>query len=273
MRALWISALLLDPTAAEAQQADEAATIALKRRYLACTDLTETDPAKAMAEARAWLAEDAHPAARHCLAQAQALLGDYQAAAQGFADLAEQVATGVPLLEPLDEGSPAHRRLEASLWGQAGHARLLQRQPAEAAEALSQALAALPQGETGRRLELLVDRARAFGAQKQYRPALADLDDAHLLDPDRLDVLLLRATARRHLGQIGPGLDDINTVLAGQPSWGAALLERGNLRALSGDEAGARSDWLNVLRFDPNSPAAVTAQKNLAILDEEIDGP
>ncbi|MGF1606223.1 MAG: hypothetical protein ACFB22_07770 [Rhodothalassiaceae bacterium] len=271
---LIAAAVLSSLTVAQLASAQEPSSNPTRQeRYLACTGQVAEDADAALAEAAAWLDASDDRAARHCLALAQVETGAYAEAAENFQAVARAVQEQRGLISTLEADGLDLALLSASLFAQAGHAALLAG-AAPAAEAhLTEALDRVPQEEADVRLELLIDRARARGGQQQYEAALEDLNQAHLIDPQRLDVLLYRATTRRHLDRLDVALADIEAALSGRPGWADALLERGNLRALTGDEAGAQSDWLQVIRYDPDSLAAAAAQQNLEQLQETILSP
>ncbi|GER04702.1 hypothetical protein JCM17846_23840 [Iodidimonas nitroreducens] len=76
------------------QSVTDAETKAQAKRYHDCMRQALKAPDQARIEAMAWLSDGASIPALHCLASALVTLGDYDAAAQNFTSLADQMRTG-----------------------------------------------------------------------------------------------------------------------------------------------------------------------------------
>src|SRR5262249_9735879 len=126
-----------------------------------------------------WLAKAPSDAARHCRATAQIALGRTQ---EGIAELTE-------LGQALGSKDPG---LAAEIYRQAASAELDRNHPDAALALQSKGLALAPDS-----VELLIDRAIAQAARRDYAKALQDLDHAHRLSPQRADILVLTASAWR----------------------------------------------------------------------------
>ncbi|MGG2362141.1 tetratricopeptide repeat protein, partial [Salmonella enterica] len=97
--------------------------------------------------------------------------------------------------------------------------------------------------------------------------AMADLDRALSLDPQRDDTYAYRASARRQSGDAKGAMDDVETALALNGRNAEAHLERGHLRFAAGDFVGAREDFIQTALIAPGSPAADDAQAALEAMD------
>ncbi len=175
-------------------------------RFAQCVALIEGDAVRAYEEGMAWAGE------------AQALVG-YRCAAMALIaqDRAEE---GARRLESLAASlSPDRTALRAELFSQAGNAWLIARDPGQAASALTRAIATV-QSDPTQLPDLLVDRARAYAMERDWRKAEEDL--SHALDIRRDDALALRlrATARMHQSSFD---------LAEADALRAAAIEPGNV--------------------------------------------
>ena len=217
--------------------------------YERCMGLAMIDPARALAEARAWAEAGGGDASRHCAATALIQLGEPERAAEPPEEL------GRTALAPADA--------RAALLAQAGQLWLLAGRPDRAYAAATLGLAARP-GDP----DLLTDRAIAAASQGRFEEAIEDLSRVIDLRARRAEPLVLRASAWRQAGQPGLAADDLARALALDPASPEALLERGLLRRDQRDLAGARADWEAVNRQAPQSAAAALAREHLARLDE-----
>lgn len=218
-------------------------------RHMACLSNVAGDASQGMARAETWLAEGGGPAARHCLAVAEARIGDPAAAARSFSDLAEEL--------------PAERRSDIGrLWGQAGNAWLLAERPTRALKAFDLAVGELPD-----EWDLLADRAVARALLDDYAGAVLDLSKAIGLVGPAPELLLYRGTAYSHLEDYGRALADLDAALAKSPLYAEALLERGYVRALSGDAEGAKADFRQVQTLAKGGALAASAGAALKQLE------
>lgn len=216
--------------------------------YEACLAALAEDPAGAVGLAEAMQAAGGNEAAAHCRGLALIALG--------------KPDEGALLLEHLADASTAPPLARASVLGQAAQARLMVKQPDQAANDLSRALTLAPDD-----VALLIMRAQAEEALHHYPAAEADLNAALALAADRTDALVARAAVRRKMGRLDLATADASRALEIEPEDADALLERGIVRQLKGDVAGARDDWKHALGVDPNSMTADLAQQNLSLLE------
>jgi regulator of sirC expression with transglutaminase-like and TPR domain len=218
-------------------------------RYRDCSGLAATDAGAALAEAQAWLDEAPEAApARHCLALALVGLGRY---ADGAAELTRLAET---------QGLPDEVR--ARLFAQAGNGWLIAERPDLARAALERAVGLLP-GD----VELLIDRARAHAAMRDYWAAVVDLDTALESAPERDDALAFRAAAYRRLEVWELAAADAERAIGLNPANVEALVERAIVKLRGEDIEGARADFAAVLVLAPGSAAADLARDFLAELE------
>ena len=152
-------------------------------RFNSCVALIDQDPARAYEEGMAWAGE-AHQ------------LGGYRCAAMAKVAQNPRSEEGARRLEGLATTVQSNG-LQAELFSQAGNAWLLAHEPSRARSSFTRAITAL--GEDPAQLpDLLIDRARAYAMEADYRHAEEDLSRALDLRPNDTLVLRLRASARMH---------------------------------------------------------------------------
>lgn len=156
--------------------------------------------------------------------------------------------------------------LAAELYGQAGQAWSMADDATHALNARNEALVLAPDN-----VDLLVDRAFSYRDKNDFRSAIADLDRAHELAPERADVLTYRASAWRFLKDNKSALADADEALRLDPDNAEALLERGNIKRLINDPEGARADWMQVVSLAGGTPAGDAAKANLEKLAEKAN--
>ncbi|WP_281320832.1 hypothetical protein [Iodidimonas sp. MBR-22] len=249
------------------QSVTDAETRAQAKRYHDCMRQALKAPDQARIEAMAWLSDGASIPALHCLASALVNLGDYDAAAQNFTSLADQMRTGRGVTYNIMAADDPYSLL-AGIYGQLGNALLLGDHPARAYTAFSQALAEAPEQSTRLIYLLLLDRARSLGLLEDYEAAITDLEKAQDIAGWQADIALYLASAHRALGELEPALDAALQAVEMDPENPTARLERGNIQMLMGKESLARSDWNAIIERWPSSPAAAAARANLAALGE-----
>ena len=220
--------------------------------YNRCLSMLNTDPAGAYAFADAWFATGGGEGARHCKALADVERGD--------ADV------GAEAIDKLAGSSKAPAAARAAVFGQAGQAWLMARDPGRAMASATLALSLTPDDP-----DLLIDRSLASANLDRYQDALDDLTRALDLDPRRPDALVFRSAAWRHLNQPDLAQDDIDRALAQDPDNPDALLERGILRQRRGEREGAREDWEHTMQLAPDTATADLAQQNLQLLEAGPD--
>jgi tetratricopeptide (TPR) repeat protein len=223
-------------------------------RYRRCMALAENRPVEGYDTAIAWRQKGGGDPARHCIAAALMRLGQYSAAAAEFEDLATDL-TARP------------SELRASLWGQAGLARLMADQSERAFDALTRAVELRPGN-----VDFRIDRAIALVAQKRLWEAIDDLNTALEVEPDRAESLVLRASVYRKVGGAALAREDLNRALQIDRENPEALLERGLLSRAANDRNGARRDWLRVVRLAPGTAIAASARELIQSIDLRISG-
>jgi len=153
-------------------------------RYEQCVALIETAPERAYEEGMAWAADTQSVNAYRCAALA--LIA--QNRAEDGARRLESLASAL---------NPAQVSLRAQLLSQAGNAWLLAREPGQARSAFTRAIATVaPDAEE--MPDLLIDRARAYAMEADFRLAEEDLSTALDKRPNDPLALRLRAAARMH---------------------------------------------------------------------------
>ncbi|MEZ5958809.1 MAG: hypothetical protein R3C30_00070 [Hyphomonadaceae bacterium] len=163
-------------------QASTAPTGQLGERFARCLELIESNPADAYEEGMAWAAEAQSVHAYRCAAMALLAQNRFDEGARRLQSLASAVA-------------PENTGLRAELWSQAGNAWLLAREPGNARSQFTRAISAL-QSDTAQLPDLLIDRARAYAMERDWRPAEEDLSRALDIRPNDPLALRLRAAAR-----------------------------------------------------------------------------
>lgn len=256
-----ILALLLACASAHAASAADPVMDAAERRYQECVAAVKSDPAAAVELATRWRDSGGGVPAKHCLGLALFEADKPKNAAVAFAQAASDLESGKGQL--LGGPIQATPRTIAALYGQAGNAALVADDPAGAYQHFSRALGLLGDTAGPQRGNLLIDRARALAALRDYKLAKADLDKAIADVPDSVEAWLLRAAARRRLGDVKGALGDADRAARLAPDEPEVLLERATLAALSGDIAAARADWMRIVEIAPRTPAAEIARKNL----------
>lgn len=152
-------------------------------RFERCIALIDSDAERAYEEGMAWAAEG------------QAL-GGYRCAALALV-AQNRIDEGARRLESLAGAvNPNDPTLRAELFSQAGNAWLLDRDAPHARSAFTRALIGME--ESPQLPDLLIDRARAYAMERDYRHAEEDLSSALDKRPNDALALRLRASARMH---------------------------------------------------------------------------
>ena len=222
-----------------------------EQRYRECLNLARTNPDQAIDRATAWRANGGGVPARHCLALAQGQKGDFAAAGATLVAAAAAAES---------EGDPH----AADLWGQAGNAALLAKQPAAAITDFGSGIA-VAGTEPVRLAALLTDRARALVEANRTTEAKADLARATTLDPAAAAGWLLLATLDRRLGDLPAAEKAILEAAKREPADPDIALEAGNIAGAQGRLDLARTEWKKVVDGAPGSDAAAAAAKSLAL--------
>jgi tetratricopeptide (TPR) repeat protein len=154
-------------------------------RFSQCVALVDDDAGRAYEEAMAWAAEAHSVSAYRCAAMALI--------AQNRPD------EGARRLDSLGSAlNPAETALRAELLSQAGNAWLLAREPSRARSSFTRAIATM-ESDPAQLPELLIDRARAYAMEQDWRHAEEDLSRAlDITAGQNALALRLRASARMH---------------------------------------------------------------------------
>lgn len=183
-------------------------------RLAACLARVDADAEAGYEDARIWAAETHRWQAYVCAAVADIARG--------------RVETGAKQLEALARASDAESpEARVRLFGQAGNAWLLARDPARAKTAFDGALAIAPTAA-----DILIDRARAFALAGEWRAAEEDLSaalDATKDSPDPL-ALRLRAETRLRQGAYALAVKDAEAAVAASPADVEAAVMLGRAR-------------------------------------------
>lgn len=163
-------------------QAEAAPTSAAENRFAQCIALIDEDPARAYEEGMAWAAEAQSVQAYRCAAMALIAQNRYDDGARRLQSLASAV-------------NPEQTALRSALWSQAGNAWLLAREPGQARSVFTRAIATM-QSDPTQLPDLLIDRARAYAMERDWRLAEEDLSRALDIRPNDALALRLRAVAR-----------------------------------------------------------------------------
>jgi len=153
-------------------------------RFEQCLAQIEAGAERAYEEAMAWAAEGNSLNAYRCAALSLISMQRYGEGARRLESLARSISTN-------------NIGLQADLFSQAGNAWLLAREPGNARSAFTQALAIM-RAERAQLPDLLIDRARAYAMEEDWRRAEEDLSAALDIRADDALALRLRASARMH---------------------------------------------------------------------------
>ena len=181
-------------------------------RFQQCVALIEHDPERAYEEGMAWSAETHELGGDRCAAMALIEQGRNEDGARRL----ETLAIGL--------GDDATR---AELLSQAGNAWLLARDPGHARSAFTRAIE-LMRGQNEFLPDLLIDRARAYAEENDYRHAEEDLSRAIDIRPGDALALRLRADTRMKQNSFDLALADAEAAVAIEPTNVDALLMRGH---------------------------------------------
>lgn len=222
--------------------------------YERCMNLARKEPADGFELASVWKEHGGGLPAEHCAGVALMGLKQYVLAGDQLETLGKEMVREAP-------------SLRAQVLSQAGEA-WLQAGQAEKARADFTAAIGLDPKDTS----LLIGRARAHAAAKDYKAAKEDLNRALTGGAAPGEVLTYRAAANRYLGDLAAARKDADAAVAASPESADAWLERANIRRLQKDDKGARADWIKVLDLAPESPAGDAARDNLATMDVHVEG-
>jgi tetratricopeptide (TPR) repeat protein len=220
-----------------------------------CLGTLEEDPARAHAMAQIRRAETTgadRVIANHCLGTASAALALWEDARTAFTAARDETP----------EGEPRARARFGALAGAAalgggdaeGAAQVLAQAESDARAAKAPLLEAIAAS----------DRARALVTLGRAEEALAALENATALAPERAECWLLKATLLRRLERLPDAQTAIERAATLAPTNPEIALEAGVIAVLAGRDEPARKSWQSVLALAPDSPAAATAKDYLA---------
>jgi tetratricopeptide (TPR) repeat protein len=222
-----------------------------------CLEQLEQDPARAHSMAQIRRNEVTGPdrvLANLCLGAASTELARWDDARDAFLAARE----GTPADEP---------RARARFAAMAGNAALEARAPEEALALLGLAREdARSSGDASLQAIAATDSARVLVAMERSEQALAALQDATRLAPERPEGWLLLATLLRRLDRLDQAQSAIERAASLAPKDPEVGLEAGVIAVLDGRDEAARASWESVMTLDPASPMADTARGYLAQL-------
>lgn len=218
-----------------------------------CIDEVRTDPVKAVETARSWAAAGGGALARQCLALAYSAQDRWPDAAAAFEQAAGETRAGEELAA-------------ASLWVQAGNARLAGGEARAAVAAFDKAL--ISGRLTGpAKGEVRLDRARANVLAGDNAAARTDLDEALKLVPEDPLAWLLSASLARRMGDLKRAGSDIEQASKRSADDASAALEAGRIALASNAPDAARVAFEAAVKAQPGSDAAKAAQAELDRLE------
>lgn len=186
-------------------------------RFQQCVNLIDQHAEQAYEEGMAWAAETHEVGGYRCAAMA--LVAEPGRANEGARRL-ESLAASV---------SPDATALRAELLSQAGNAWLIAYDAAHARSAFTQAIQIM-QAAPDQLPDLLIDRARAYALDHDYRHAEEDLSHALDIRPQDALALRLRADARMHQNAFDLAEADAQAAVNLDPTDIDSLLMLGNAR-------------------------------------------
>lgn len=154
------------------------------QRFAQCVNIIDEDPARAYEEAMSWAAEGQSVNAYRCAAMALIAQDRHSEGARRLDSLGSAV-------------NPAETAMRAELFSQAGNAWLLAREPARARSSFTRAITTIESDRT-QLPDLLIDRARAYAMEGDWRRAEEDLSRSLDIRANDALALRLRAAARMH---------------------------------------------------------------------------
>lgn len=154
------------------------------QRFAQCVNMIDEDAARAYEEAMSWAAEGQSVNAYRCAAMALIAQNRHSEGARRLDSLGSAV-------------NPAETAMRAELFSQAGNAWLLAREPARARSSFTRAITTIESDRT-QLPDLLIDRARAYAMEGDWRRAEEDLSRSLDIRANDALALRLRAAARMH---------------------------------------------------------------------------
>lgn len=208
-----VAALILPLVLAQTSTAPAGA---VGERLAQCLALIEQNPGRAYEEGMAWAAEAQSVHAYRCAAMALIAQNRFDDGARRLQSLASAV-------------NPENTALRAELWSQAGNAWLLAREPGQARSNFTRAITTL-QSDPQQLPDLLIDRARAYAMERDWRLAEEDLSRSLDLRPENALALRLRAAARMNQRSYELAEADARAAIRLEPSNEENTLVLGDIR-------------------------------------------
>ncbi|QDL10263.1 hypothetical protein DP114_22295 [Brasilonema sennae CENA114] len=118
-----------------------------------------------------------------------------------------------------------------------------------------------------RRTEALISSGGAKKNRKDYQGAIADYNQALLINPNNPDAYYGRGLAYYYLKKYQAALEDVNKLLQLSPKNAFAYVVRGCIRTLLGDKQAALTDFNQALQLDPKH---VNAYNNRGVIRQEL---
>ena len=197
-------------------QAADPSTAEGATRFNQCVALIEAHPDRAYEEGMAWAAETHSLSGYRCAAMALVAEHRYEEAARRFQSLATAL-------------SPDLVGLRAELLSQAGNTWLLDRNAPSARSAFTLAIATV-HNDRAQLPDLLIDRARAYALERDYRHSEEDLSQSLDIRPNDALALRLRAAARMQQSSFDLAENDAQAAVRLEPANVDNYLVLGNVR-------------------------------------------
>lgn len=192
------------------------AAVVENTRFEACVEQIGQDAAAAYETAMAWAAEGQSLNGYRCAAMALIALERYQEGARRLESLAVAI-------------SADNTAMRAELFSQAGNAWLLAREGGQARSAFTRAIATL-ESDPAQLPDLLIDRARAYAMERDWRRSEEDLSRALDIRADDPLALRLRAAARMQQRAYDLAEADVNAAIRLEPGNVDNYLVLGHIR-------------------------------------------
>lgn len=197
-------------------QGAAAASTAAAERFQQCVAIIEESPERAYEEGMAWASEAQALGGYRCAAMALVAQNRHEEGARRLESLAASV-------------SLERTAMRAELYSQAGNAWLLAREPAQAVSALTRAIVTV-ESDPAQLPDLLIDRARAYAMERDWRHSEEDLSRSLDLRAQDALALRLRAAARMHQNSFDLAEADAQAAVTLAPADVEALLMLGHAR-------------------------------------------
>lgn len=197
-------------------QAEQTVAPSADDRFQRCVARIDDDAAQAYEDAMVWAAEGHTVNAYRCAALALVGQNRFDEGARRFESLALAI-------------NPDNPELKAELFSQAGNTWLLDHDGAHARSDFTRAITTV-QSNPQNLPDLLIDRARAYAMEGNYRSAEEDLSHSLDIRPNDALALRLRASTRMHQNSFDLAMADAQAAVNLEPTNVDALLMLGHTR-------------------------------------------